>query len=317
VTWRHCAHPPPPNPLSPTVRFRSSVDVQYAFAYFFFLIEGGARLGLDPARYWMAELDTDGDGVLSDNEFRTLAAVVYKKAPTDGELADLRRCVAAANVTTTAQTTTTPQRDTVTTTTTTVVHPAVTLARVLACDTAREGLAKNARAEPTHQEMSLDEVAFEMVTDDYNKTLAQLDSVRHRRTKFVCINDDMKEAPAATRAALRDFFASYYAKPSSFELPPGVVNPSLWVHTLPAGWGGRAPQPADTAAMPSHAAGAHSPLWLVWGRLLAVSAVCGLTTAAVWAVVKVWWRAMRRVAAGRDDERGAGAADAGGDAHDA
>jgi len=278
--------------------------VQYAFAYFYYLIEGGARLGLDPEPYWRSELDTDGDGVLSDNEFRTLAAVVLKKSPTEGDLADLRRCIAAANVTTTAQSTTTPQHDVITTTTTTVFHPAVTLSRVLACDTAREGLAKNARAEPTHQDMGLDEVAFEMVTDDYNKTLAQLDSVRHRRTKFVCINDDMKEAPPATRAALRDFFASYYARPSSFELPPGVVNPSLWVHTLPAQWGGRAhSSPAPTPAASSgrrevDATGLH-PLWWAWLRLLAASIACGVATAAAWRLVVAWWRAWQAVAGGR------------------
>ena len=43
-------------------RFRDSADVQYAFAYFYFLIEGGAQQGLNMEEYWSRELDTDQDG---------------------------------------------------------------------------------------------------------------------------------------------------------------------------------------------------------------------------------------------------------------
>jgi hypothetical protein len=73
-------------------RFRSSTDVQYAFAYFHFLMEGGAQGGIDTHAFWRSELDTDGDGVLNDNEFRTLAAVVAGGAPNARQMAE---CVAS------------------------------------------------------------------------------------------------------------------------------------------------------------------------------------------------------------------------------
>jgi hypothetical protein len=43
----------------------------------------------------------------------------------------------------------------------------------------------------SHKLMTEDEISFEMINDDYNKTKDQLDSIRARKTKFVCINDNM------------------------------------------------------------------------------------------------------------------------------
>jgi hypothetical protein len=119
-----------------------------------------------------------------------------------------------------------------TATVTRVEVPALTLERVLACDTAREGLRKHARFPRTHSDGVMSEVAFEMVRDDYNRTLSQLDSIRARRPKFVCINDDMQAAPQAVVAALRSFYTSYFPLPSQFELPAGQTNPVLAVEPL-------------------------------------------------------------------------------------
>ena len=71
-----------------------------------------------------------------------------------------------------------------------------------------------------------------MITDDYNKSLAQLDLVRGRKAKFVCINDDMKDAPEITRRALQAFFEASYPLPSQFELPSGASNPVLYIREL-------------------------------------------------------------------------------------
>jgi homoserine kinase len=57
-------------------RFRAGSDVQYAFAYFHFLLEGGARDHLDVAAYFSAELDADGDGALSATLNRRPCAIV-------------------------------------------------------------------------------------------------------------------------------------------------------------------------------------------------------------------------------------------------
>jgi len=74
-------------------RFRSSADVQYAFAYMWWLIEGGARRGIALQRYWQRELDTDGDGFLSETELRTLASVVKGGSPDANDVLNLRGCL--------------------------------------------------------------------------------------------------------------------------------------------------------------------------------------------------------------------------------
>lgn len=85
----------------------------------------------------------------------------------------------------------------------------------------------------SHTVMPEGEVSFEMITDDYNKTLAQLDSIRARRTKFVCVNDDMRLAPPALQTMLRDFYESFFPLPGMFELPEGTLTDTLSCPDLP------------------------------------------------------------------------------------
>ena len=99
------------------------------------------------------------------------------------------------------------------------------------CEEVVNGLSKHGRFGPTHQEMPQNEVSFEMFQDDYNKSAAVLDGIRGKRTKFICINDDMKEAPLETRKLLQDFYESYFPMPCPVELSGGRTNPFL--HTTP------------------------------------------------------------------------------------
>lgn len=209
-------------------RFRSEYDVQYAFAYFYWVMEGGSSGGLNLDRFWQRELDTDGDGVLSENELRTLVAVAKKGSPSDRDLSDYRNCL-----TTTSSTSESVRLADGTTAQTTVVRTsAMTLQALVQCQMALDGLKKHARFPKTYEDGSIDEVAFEMINDNFNKTRDQLDSVRARRTKFVCINDDMKDAPPRLQKLLRDFFESFFPLPSPLELPAGQRNPSLYVQPL-------------------------------------------------------------------------------------
>lgn len=210
-------------------RFRDPEDIQYAFAYFYWVMEGGAQSGLDMSTYWRRELDTDLDGRLNVNELRTLAAVVHGRSPTDEEIADLQYCLAPPE-----QRTVTRETSSGTVTSTEVVTPHITLERLMACDIATKGLSEHARFEGTHTEESLNEVAFEMITDNFNQTRDQLDSIRARKTKFVCVNDDMGDAPKALQDMLQDFYLSFFPYPSQFELPPGERNPYLYIEPLQA-----------------------------------------------------------------------------------
>ena len=73
----------------------------------------------------------------------------------------------------------------------------------------------------------MDEVAFEMLGDDYDSTKRQLDSIRARRTKFVCVNDNVRIMTPALADLFEAFFLSFFPFPSSFELPRGQRNEYL------------------------------------------------------------------------------------------
>jgi len=235
-------------------RFRTSSDVQYAFAYFHFLIEGGAREGLDVARYFSLELDSDGDGVLNDNELRTLGAVVHKRSPTPAELDALRACLVTvggsggsvsssgsgenqghrSQETVLVESRTVPGGRQVDTLRSVFIRD-ITWDLIMGCPLVVDSLSRNARFGPTAQDMGAaekEEVAFEMVGDDLNKTQEQLDAVRAKRPKFICLNDNMKLARPEVLRVLRDFLQSYYAAPCPMELPEGEVNPVLHIGPL-------------------------------------------------------------------------------------
>jgi len=93
------------------------------------------------------------------------------------------------------------------------------------CDVAVEGLRDHARKPPTFEKIThLSEVAFEMIGDDFNRTIDQLNSIRARKTKFVCVNDDMQQPTPEMVEFLQAFYRSFFPHPSQFELPPGSAR---------------------------------------------------------------------------------------------
>lgn len=86
-------------------------------------------------------------------------------------------------------------------------------------------------------EVPLDQVEFYMVGNNYTSVQARLDEIREKMPKFICLNDDMNKTHAPDPrllTALRDFYISYFPKPSPFELPPGKRNPYLYIDELRA-----------------------------------------------------------------------------------
>jgi hypothetical protein len=66
-----------------------------------------------------------------------------------------------------------------------------------------------------------------MIGDNLTITLNQLNSVRYRKTKFICINDQMENPTTELKQILQDFYLSFFPFPSQFELPPSRMNPTL------------------------------------------------------------------------------------------
>jgi hypothetical protein len=137
-------------------RFRASDDLQFATAYFFFIMDGGARAGLSLQQYFTRELDTNADGVLSNNELRTLALLVYRHSPSSKEFEELRDCLSPPETRVSVSEKTLGDGSIEKRSETVVRRPGITVERLNTCSLAMEALSKHARFPPTHQEIPLD-----------------------------------------------------------------------------------------------------------------------------------------------------------------
>ena len=211
-----------PNKFSQTSgrRFRGGEDMQFSFAHFYWLIHKIPERDLKSI--WNFDLDVDGDGKLSINELRSLTAIVEGQAPDENQILEITKCLRPPII-----------EDVVEETALGTVHskrttyPHATFGQFMQCTRAVNKVKENWRMPPTHTIMTLDEVTFEMIGDDYNHTKEQLDGIRAKRTKFICVNDDMHHPSVALQDMLHDFYEAMFAKPSPFELPKGKTNAYL------------------------------------------------------------------------------------------
>lgn len=67
--------------------YRSPTDMQYAFAYYYYVINKHKAKAPSISSFLENEIDTNRDGVIDDNEMRTLALLIQNKPMT--EVSDL------------------------------------------------------------------------------------------------------------------------------------------------------------------------------------------------------------------------------------
>jgi UDP-N-acetylglucosamine-lysosomal-enzyme len=209
-------------------RFRGGEDMQFSFAHFYWLIHKVPEHDLK--KIWNHDLDVDGDGKLSTNELHSLAAIVEGKAPDDHAIREITKCMRperTEDITEESDMGTIKMKRT--------IYPHATFGQFMNCSRAVNGVKKNWKLDtPTHTMMTLDEVTFEMIGDDYNHTKEQLDGIRAKRTKFICVNDDMHDPSKELQDMLHNFYEALFALPSPFELPKGTVNPYLKTNQMRA-----------------------------------------------------------------------------------
>ncbi len=217
-------------------RFRSPTDMQYSFSYYYYLSNRIKVKPHDLTKHVQNVLDTDKDGYLNENEFRSLAAMVKgSQSPTVEYMNGLLDCIANNSATFQRQHTEAVHHSTSRgkVVKSFLIQPNPSIAEALNCSDIENGLLQNvpwSTLYPSHvHESDKDIVAFEMIGDDYNNSLGQLDSVRQRQSKFVCINDNMKNPSKELEQALRSFYLSFFPEPCVFELPPGTRNPTLYL----------------------------------------------------------------------------------------
>lgn len=271
-------------------KFRSSKDMQYAFSYYYYLMNRNKAKPPSLYEYVSTEVDTNHDGFLDENEFLTLSSLVAGRSPKQSEIDKYYECTYRlgnySNLTHTynessvsilnskeksddeklirkkigaaairkiekivqdrkdAGVESNPEGTVSITSVSKVELPGVTYEHsiktkrfpsvddVLGCPMIVSELKDRLSWPITYTTGTEKDVAFEMIGDNFTDSYSQLNSIRARRPKFICINDNMKEPSIDLMKAFADFFSAMYPLPSSFELTLGTVNPSLYTDEL-------------------------------------------------------------------------------------
>lgn len=212
-----------------THRFRSHKDMQYSFSYYYYLIgrekEMGGVNSFELSDFLSRSVDTDGDGVLGKNEMLTLADIVLNRSPKEWEMEELVTCCFNSSHSNSSSTSSAAN----------IPGGSPTITQVLSCPRITTLLKANihwSNRYPTHSIGTDKDIAFEMIGDNITETTHQLDSIRARQPKFICINDNIQTSDTSLLEALgkvlNSFFVSFFPMKSGFELRTGESNPTLY-----------------------------------------------------------------------------------------
>ena len=194
-------------------RFREGTDLQYAFLYFHYLYHTEMLHKNDHLREVFSLIDADADGQLNDRELDSLNHIVYGIQASYQTKRTLLQCL-KGNLTE-HQREYRDNRGNLKQHIYTMAN--ITFEDVMGCEKAAKELEIAFPFEQKMQKGSDEFVAFQMIKDDYFETQRQLDSVRKRKSKFVCINDDIQVKTTTHERIIRDFYESFFPIPSQFE----------------------------------------------------------------------------------------------------
>ncbi|XP_068729613.1 N-acetylglucosamine-1-phosphotransferase subunits alpha/beta-like [Montipora capricornis] len=208
-------------------KLRRSDDMQFAFSYNYFIV--GHKKSPNVTEFF-AEVDADHSGVLSDRELRTLATRLYNLPLDLNDLHNLEQTLLkCANKTMPETNSSDPSQH--------VPLPSVTVQFLQKCDPLIQLLNETYKSVTKYKFETLgdDDVAFHMIRDNASAVLQQLDAIRGKKKKFVCLNDNInhgKKDAELIKALLVDFYESLFPIPSQFELPQEYRNRFLHISEL-------------------------------------------------------------------------------------
>ncbi|KAM4676644.1 N-acetylglucosamine-1-phosphotransferase subunits alpha/beta [Discoglossus pictus] len=214
-------------------KVRHSEDMQFAFSFFYYLMSAIQPLNTSKI---FDEVDTDGSGILSDREIRTLATRIHQLPLSLQDLTGLEHML--INCSKTIQFNTT--LDNVPTTQESYYDPnlpPVTKQLVINCKPVTDLIRKTYKDKNKYrfEIMGEEDIAFKMIRTNVSHVVGQLDDIRKTPRKFICLNDNInhihKDAQTV-KAVLRDFYESMFPIPSQFELPREYRNRFLHVQDL-------------------------------------------------------------------------------------
>lgn len=202
-------------------RFRHSNDMQFAFSYFYFMMQSKQ---VYDSRKVFAQLDGDEDGVLSENEVEYLTMVMnsdagekYKAQDVYGVLINTSLSSPLGSLSPYAE--------------------KITYEVFMAVPDVQRRLRMIVEKKPKylHQEMGSEEIEFYMVGNDVEKVTTRLQELRTKAPKFICLNDDMNKThdpDPQLLIQLQKFYTGYFPKACPFELPDGVQNEFRYVEDM-------------------------------------------------------------------------------------
>ncbi|XP_016971565.2 N-acetylglucosamine-1-phosphotransferase subunits alpha/beta [Drosophila rhopaloa] len=212
-------------------RFRSPTDLQYAFAYYSFLMSETQVMGVEEI---FDEFDTDGSATWSDREVRTFLTRIYPP-PLDWSAMRyfeevIQNCTKNLRLNF--------KVDTVEHSTLVYERyedsnlPTITRDLVVRCPLLAEALAANFAVRPKYKfyvgPKRVSHSNFMMLTSNLTEVVESLDRLRRNPRKFNCINDNLdanrSEDNEMVRHLLEDFYLSFFPRRSKFELPPQFRN---------------------------------------------------------------------------------------------
>ncbi|XP_063783880.1 N-acetylglucosamine-1-phosphotransferase subunits alpha/beta isoform X2 [Pseudophryne corroboree] len=215
-------------------KVRHSEDMQFAFSFFYYLMSAIQPLNISQVFH---EVDTDGSGVLSDREIRTLATRIHQLPLSLQDLTGLEHLL--INCSKSLQLNST--EDSFASTTQESYYdpnlPPVTKQLAINCKPVTDLIRKAYKDKNKYrfEIMGEEDIAFKMIRTNVSHVVGQLDDIRKNPRKFICLNDNInhihKDAQTV-KAVLRDFYESMFPIPSQFELPREYRNRFLHMHEL-------------------------------------------------------------------------------------
>ena len=169
-------------------------------------------------------------GILSDRELRTLATRLYTLPLDLNDLNSLEQTLLKCDNRTIPETNVSDPNHH-------AVLPQVSLEFLQRCDPLLKMLNDSFKDTTKYKYETLgdDAVAFHMIRDNASAVLQQLDNIRGKKKKFVCLNDNIdhgKKDAELIKALLVDFYQSLFPIPSQFELQQEYRNRFLYVSEL-------------------------------------------------------------------------------------
>lgn len=215
-------------------KVRHSEDMQFAFSYFYYLMSAIEPLNISKV---FDDVDTDGSGILSDREIRTLATRIHELPLSLQDLTSLEHMLINCSKTLHANIT---QIDSNPPTQEAYYDPnlpPVSKQLVINCKPVTDRIRKAYKDKHKYrfETMGEEEIAFKMIRTNVSHVVGQLDDIRKNPRKFICLNDNINHVhkdAQTVKAVLRDFYESMFPIQSQFELPREYRNRFLHMQDL-------------------------------------------------------------------------------------